>query len=460
MGFVLSNIDNNNNITMVLLSDLPTEILCMIISDLKVYFNNWNHASRAENRKPFLPFSQTNRLLWSIARPFLYHDLEILVKIENPWAAEAPKSYDLRLQTSLLCRTLQENPSLAAHARTLKLWGLLSGLYTKGGEDWSEGPRKRTELSSVSVTASELAGILVSFTNVTTFYVHGILKGDIHYGVNQLILSCMKSMVMLEDLNLFIDSGTRTDVIFHFLNAASTRLDTLSIGPHFERNLERSFTELSIDNYPVQTSKLKLNYLAIPTDLLPLAGFSSWIGNVTQLILDGLILLDGRTNQGPDIKTVLAPCASTLVHLDLHINEFFDAPSLSDFDMSQCVRLETFSYTGPWWIKPHHNPMDVYQTLFSRPYSSLALEPKDDGRHHKVRLESLKVLREAFTLAHVHNCSPQEFMFTLDFEDTEFYDQSHAEEMEEEVESLMDELRGREIEVESTVTLFDDAQYE
>jgi hypothetical protein len=445
---------------MALLLDLPPEILSMIISCLRVSLDIGDLATGAINREIFLPFAQTNRALWNIARPFLYHDIEILVKIEHYWGLEAPKVYELDLQTSLLCRTLQDDPSLASQVRSLNLRGFLIELYSTGGHGRNEGQPKRTKASSVFFTTSQLANLLISFNNVRSFHVHGTLKGDIHYAINQLLLSCMKSMTVLEQLHLYVDSQTETDVIFHFLNATSTRLRSLSIGPFYDRELNRSLTDWPTDSYPAPTSNLKLDYLVLPADRLPLAGFGLWVNNLTQLNLDGIILSDGRTNQGSSIESVLAPMASTLVHLDLHINEFFDAPSLSDMDMSQCVALKTFSYAGPWWITPDDDASNVCQTLFSTLYSSLTLEHKDGQHRHKVRLGSLKVLREAFALAHLQNSSPEEFEITLNFEDVELYAEEEADDMDEEIDGLMEDLRERGIDGKSSVKLPDYDVYE
>jgi len=114
------------------LLDLPHELFGMICSKL-IENSSDTESGRAENRKALLPLSKTNHRLWQIARPLLYHDLEIDLwtnplrptflaphHLTTPFAP-----YHLTWSTSLLCRTLYEDPLLASSARRLDVRGLV-----------------------------------------------------------------------------------------------------------------------------------------------------------------------------------------------------------------------------------------------------------------------------------------------------------------------------------------------
>jgi hypothetical protein len=418
--------------TMALLAELPTEIILLILSHLKPHHNSSNeHATIVANRTPFMPFSQTNKLLWNIARPFLYHELLIAGQVDDTDSVKAPEYFYPSLQTSLLCRTLLETPLLANYIKLLRL-----DVYDKAShgvwEPWRQGLKERT----VSYTASDLARILVCFTKTTTFVVDAVLGEGVDHAINHIMLSCMTSMTMLKELWLNGHPKITQDVIIQFLNAASTRLEVLAFAD-FQRHWEHKYTaSLNSTYHPTPTPRSKLRSLKIPTDVLPLRWFLPWLSSLKSLKLEGL---------DPDeieIQTLLAPVASTLQCLSLEIHRHFTRmpPYMEDFDMSKFMRLEEFSYIGPWFIGSETEPVKLSKNLFSKTYSVLSIRHKD-APGYTVTLESLEVLRKAFDLAHSQSRSPKHFNLTMDlsFEDT--YDMFQFKKIEDKAKCLMEDLR-------------------
>jgi hypothetical protein len=427
---------------MVSLSELPTEIIQIIIGLLRKHWSPWSTATRNSNQQAILPFSQTNRLLWRIARPFLYENIEIRVDT-NHWE-KLPRPYKLKLQTSLLCRALQEDPLLTSYVRMLQLKGFMYQVYTSSHTPPGRAALYSSQPSTISYTAPELASLLASCTNTRFLIVHGILRADPLSETNILILSCLKSMIRLEVLELYVDSETGPNVVLHLLNAVSIKLKELDIGPQHE-DPGHDITKWPLDCVSLPTSRCELKTLTIPADKLPWAAFRTWVSSLQILYINDIVLSDGRTNQGLDIYTILSPIALTLVYLHLSIHPLFDAPSLSDFDMSQCVALESFSYKGPWWIRSKHTPIDVCQTLFSRSYKSLVIEERTWRHRHKAKVNALRVLAQAVELAHLQNRCPDSFELELDF--TEVYSTDNCYDLESELENLAEGLRERGIAV-------------
>jgi hypothetical protein len=416
---------------MALLSELPTEIILIIFSYLKPFENPENqHHLRVASQELFLPFSQTNKLLWSIARPLVYHELEITVKPEAFRATDSPKFFNLHLRTFLLCRTLQEHPTLASYTKTLSLQGML--------DPSRDGPTKRIDVSSLTYTTSDLAKVLVSFTKTRTFFVHGAIRGNINRSVNQILLSCIKSMTMLEELHLYAYFETSAEVIIHFLNAASSKLEYLAFRP-FDESIADDFTP-PLDNglTPTPTPRSNLRLLCLSTNVFSLVEYIPWLSTLVHLELNQILLSDGRTRQGFTIQSLLAPVASTLEHLILDYDYYTDVPSLSDFDMSQCVKLKVFSYSGPWWIKPDDSPMDICQTLLSKSYSTLNI--RQVSTYDRITRRSVRVFTQAFTLAHLHNFSLENFNLVLDLDDL---DAKHVDNIVYEAHCLIKKLHKR-----------------
>jgi hypothetical protein len=426
---------------MAFLSELPPEMLLIIFSFLKTAPDARNSSWKIATRQSLLPLSQTNRSLWKFARPFLYEDIEILL-VRNP--SNKPKTCHLNLEAYLLCRSLQEDPLLASHVRTIEVRGLNCDYFRQWGKYLRK--KKLHQPSLNPYTASQLATILASCIRTTRLHVHGGLMGSIDAEPNQVILSCIKSMNRLENLELSMSVNSRVNVIIHFLNAASTRLKSLVLNP-CDRWASRC-EEWSIDNGPPPDPKSVLQSLAIPAGTIPLVAFSHWMGNIQSLTITSLKLSEGYTSQGPSIENILTPCASTLRYISLQVNSHFDAPSLSDFDMSQCTVLETFSYEGPWWINPDDDPMDVLHTLFSRSYSRLNLEVTSfENPRSNIKTRSLQVLREAFTLADQQARTPAAFRFIMDVSDDTYHTSSDIDEIMPEFEDWMQDLRDRKVKV-------------
>jgi hypothetical protein len=428
---------------MALLSDLPVEIVLIIFSYLRVRSVPWeNEVSKIANVKQFLLFSQTNSRLWSIARTFLYEHLEISVEVDNILSSEAPKFFHLHLQTALLCRTLQQTPSLASYTKVLSLRGMLYQYSIEYEPDGSTGSKQRFKKSCISYQASDLTRILTYFTNTICFRVFGALIGGICHDVNQIILSCMKSMTMLEALWLYAHEDTRAEVLMHFLNAASKQLAILIIASSPDRHQKNTITAF-VDNCPIAIPRGNISYLRIPTDILPLVLYHPWLSQVEELDLEGITLSDGKTDQGLTVQSLLFPMTSTLVALGLRFNTWMDAPSLSDLDLSQLVSLEHFEYSGPWWIQEDDTPIQICQALFSKRYKLFSIDQKFGHDRHKIEIGSMRVLREALVLAHIQNCCPEEFHCYLDLEDEWPYSKNYAYGLEPEFDCLIQELKER-----------------
>jgi hypothetical protein len=80
----------------------------------------------------------------------------------------------------------------------------------------------------VSYTASDLAETLVYFTKTRTFIIDAIFAGGIDHFINQALVSSIQRMTMLKELWLDGHVVIRPDVIVHFLNATSTKLEILA----------------------------------------------------------------------------------------------------------------------------------------------------------------------------------------------------------------------------------------
>jgi hypothetical protein len=118
---------------MALLSDLPTEIIHQILSHLKHHQFSWEKKSiTTTDGAPFLPFAQTNKRLWNIAKPFLYQELLICGQLDNIDAIGSPHFFYPSPQTSLLWRTLQETPILAS-LQECQGWACMIKFLNTGG---------------------------------------------------------------------------------------------------------------------------------------------------------------------------------------------------------------------------------------------------------------------------------------------------------------------------------------
>jgi hypothetical protein len=435
---------------MLSLSQLPAEIISDIVFHLIPY--RWNEYSRAANRATILRLSKTNRAIWRTARPFLYHDILIDLQCID---SEASQKYQLRLQTSLLCRTLQENPALAIYVRALELNGLLA----KSKSDFCT--TREYEQSSVLYSTFELTGILTLCSNTRHFRVYGCLEPNFLCASNQILSSCLKSMAMLETLQLCTDYQSRVDPIVHFLTVASIKLKTLDIGPHEVEYPSHNLAEWPADDEVVPSPRFTLCSLTLPANTLPLTAFTPWIQCLNSLSINDLIVSKDQTSQGAHFfKTILPSLTSNLQHLSISMNSVFDPPSLSDLDTSQCPVLVTFTYHGPWLLKSRTKPADICQTLLSKRYQSLILNVETWRRRHKVKLKHLQVLNEAFTLAHLQDRSPYAFTLNLNFEEFTIYKQKEAEEMQDEAYDLVNSVEDRGADVECNVILPDNAEHQ
>jgi hypothetical protein len=403
---------------MIVLTDLPTEILLIIISHLKVIPTTTKESLRRQNRQAILPL-KANKALWKIARPLLYHDIELSFRTTDE------KDYHVKLRTSLLYRTLQEEPLLRLHVRTLKVKGFRYNAfgYWRDAIAGDEAAAARHKLSTVHINKSELADLLTSFVNTRVFKVitpNG-LHTDIQHHSNQILLSCIKSMLLLHTLELGAGKLPAEanlqypNPIIHFLNAASNRLQSLTIGPPYGDGPESNeFQEFPDYSHPAPEPRSSITSLAIAGEKVPLAIFYPWISSRLQsLHISEILLLNGQTNQGPRIRSILAPMASTLQELYLHVNFSGDAPLISDLDMTEFPLLESFTYHGPWMIRANDQPFDICQSLFPKSYRFLKLHLAAVARSPEVTLNSVKDLRDAFALAHQQNLSPIKCTLTL-----------------------------------------------
>jgi hypothetical protein len=432
---------------MVLLHELPTELLLIIIG-LLGSSSTKTESSRSKTRAAILPFAQTNRVLWVIAKPFLYHDIEILLQVNDIKVSEP---YHLYLQTSLLCRSLQENPTLFSHVRTLELAGLVPGSPSRFGDLENEAPQRRGS-SGVYYTASKLASLIASCTNVRSFKVHDTLRANLFDESNQILLICIKSMTRLNSLRLTASSKTKGGSLVHLLNVASTHLESLVIGPRSK--VSRNFVERQMSYPLVPIPRFNLDYLRLPASRLSVATFLPWIGSLNRLVLTDVMFKDGRTSQGPNLSTMLMPVASTLRHLSVVANEEFHSPSLSDFDLSQCFALQSFTFRGPWWIKQTDDPAKVCKTLFSRPYQSLCLDFTTGTCGDcvpPIMPKAVQVLRVAFNLALHEDCCPDKFKFHVAPVEDVICNCDHAVAVATELEAMVDDLVYCGVEVEYSI---------
>jgi hypothetical protein len=432
---------------MVDLLELPIEILTTIVSFLKVVPAAFKESERIRNRQAILPLSQTNRVLWMIARPVIYHDIEI--RLRNPTS----KAYELSPQATLLYRTFQEYPELRTHVKTLKLKGLVKGYGGWQDPSKRDTPRKRLP-SIVLLNASQLDNYLASFPSTRRFkvYTFGGLHKSIHHETNQIILSCLKSMTMLQRLDLEVGRGAGkayADLLIHFLNVVSTTLRILCIEP-FRRYPNPAISEEHPEPGSVAPlSKLNLLSLDLPAERLSLASFYPWINKLESLRLSNIVLSNNRTNQGPNMHSILAPLASNLRQLILWFGFKGDAPNLSDLDVTQCPVLEALTYGAPWFIRTTYEAVDVCQALLSKPYRTLNLHITQGYRGPKIELESIRILKEAFNLAHQRDLTPGTCSITFNFYDIGAYTYTYSlkQSIKFEVDSLKKDLFDRNVNV-------------
>jgi hypothetical protein len=450
---------------MTLFAELPIEVLLIIISGLKVCTSPQDEHWRHENRQAVIPLARTNKLLWKIARPFLYHDLELFFHSTDQVSKGSQKfsSWTLSLVTSLLCRTLYEDPLLISNIYSLEIRGLLALDY---GMDIDHSGRGvfRKQVSDVHYSTHEITNLLILCTNVRRLQIRGVLKEHSQHETNKIIISCLKRMSQLEELYLSAgaDIATGADftegadinatgnlnpsVIHSFLAVTSGKLKILGLGPR--RNIpSRTFTDFSGCNNSVANARFQLEVLDLPTAVLPLAAFSPWIRNLRSLTLNEIKLSDQQSNQGLSIGELIMPMAATLRHLHLIISPFFSRPLLSDFNMSHMTALDSLVYEGPWWISSTYTPLDLYQALFSRSYQMIELDLSSSRQSHRVSHRSVVALKEAFKIAHLNSKTPAKLNMTLDISDEDIYDTPRAAQLESGINGLMMDLRNRGAEV-------------
>jgi hypothetical protein len=462
---------------MVSLSDLPTELLLIIFSGLRFQTNPPSEYWRDRNLLAILPLAGTNRLLWKVARTFLYHDLELFFHPPRKGSddLENTNSWRLNLVTSLLCRTLREDPFLMSSVQSLNIRGFLAVDYGQVLE-LSDRSSFRQEDSTVYYSADDIVSLLVLCTNTRSLQIHGVLKESLQHETNQIIMSCLTRMTMLEELVISAGADIATggdftegadltqgpvtpDTIHSILAAASNKLKTLVLAPRHEIP-SRTYTDFSTYDGPIADDKFQLDSLDLPTTILPLAAFTPWTKNLRSLTLNELKLSQGRTNQGLSIRELVMPMAATLRHLDLIISPFFSRPSLADFDMSQMITLESLAYEGPWWISPTVDPKALCQSLFSKAYKRIEFNIDSAKPSHRISHRSILALKEAFELAYLEYRAPLEFDFTVDISSSEMYDYKKSVELAAAINSLMVGLKEYRVKVEWEIEDQEDAHWQ
>jgi hypothetical protein len=436
---------------MTTLTDLPTEILLIIISHLKIIPSTTKESLRDQNRKAILPLT-TNRKLWKIARPFLYEDIELLFSTVDE------KEYEVKQRTSLLIRTLQKDPSLKFHVRTLKVKGFL---YNPWGY-WRDGLAKyapaRHNFSSVRINTAELADLLTSFVGTRIFKVvtpYG-LHTDINHASNQTLVHCMRAMTMLHTLeitagNLIADEFKKyPNPIIYLLNAASNKLNSLSILPAYGEQPIRGFQKFPDYSNPAPTPKSQLSSLSIPGHNIPLSAIRPWlISGLKTFNISQLLILDGQINEGMTLKGILTPMASTLRDFRLSVEFNGEPPLLSDLALVELPLLESFEYFGPWFFRPDHQPVEICETLLAKSYRFLKLQFGANTPGQEVTLQAIKYLRAAFRLAHDQGFSPKQCILTVLMDSTSLYsyNEDFRNKVREELNGLRQEMTDRGAEI-------------
>jgi hypothetical protein len=201
---------------MDLLSSLPTELLMLIIAELKVTKEVHDRCRpdyrRLLDRKLRLAMSETNRRLWSIARPFLYHEIDVSFKYDS----DTRGYYHPTQDSFLLYRSIHEDRTITSYVHSLDVDGL------------SPDDPDRThscKWSSITYTSNEIANLLKLLTNVDRVCFYGCLGPFITNGHNQIILSSVGQMPRLHTLWLELEPEFDTaDVIHHILSAVPNTL--------------------------------------------------------------------------------------------------------------------------------------------------------------------------------------------------------------------------------------------
>lgn len=257
-----------------------------------------------------------------------------------------------------------------------------------------------------------LLELLISFTNAQTLHIEPPLGLDrgISDIFNQIILSCIEAMRKLNTIELIAWhlADPQQHPCIAFLNVAPASLKHVKIGPFW--SLDTSYGETTRGNevvVPAPVPNSSLLSLAIHAQRVPLSGFYPWTNQLRSLRLFALTLPDGNDNHYQSIKETMFPVSSTLRMLNLSISKSSRVPTLDDLNMAYCPNLSSFTYEGPWFIsRSADTAFDVCTALFPRAYETfnLHMEPYADGPAATVR--SVKILREAFTLAHERGHSP------------------------------------------------------
>jgi hypothetical protein len=421
---------------MDLLSSCPTELLTIIISKLgdqhDRYGDYWANRTRHEHRVPLLAMSKLNRRLWSIAKPFLYQEFELMFK------PISETLYQSTHQTYLFYRSIQEDWSLASYVQSLDVRGLIRA---GSSIDFSR------EMSSTVYTSDEVANFLALFTKVERLYFHGRLNSNIQDKSNQIILSSMRQMFQLETLLLNPTTGS-TSVLHEILSATSNTLKELDLAPRREET--EVFTNHAIisgDHQQITHAQFQLKKLTFPASKLPITTFLSWMAKTPSLALHDVAASHGQTNQGATITQAIAPLASCLRDLRLEWNTTFNPPSLADFDMSSMTALVCFSYSGPWWITDDMMPLELYHNLFSRKYERLSLRFGYETDVHDIYVPSIRNFRKALELACLENQAPEILNFHLDISNSEYYEYDDSQQIKKKLRRASRILRDHGVEV-------------
>jgi hypothetical protein len=433
---------------MDLFSGLPAELLILIFSNsLRHQPNPFHDQSpqglRHKKGKLILAMSKTNRRLWSIARPFLYYDIELLFKPDSA----TPKFYQPIRKTFLLIRSIHEDQSLSSYVQSLDVQGLTSP---------AESYRYCGEMPSITYTSDEVTNLLTLFINNKRVYFYGGLAPDIQDRPNQIIISSVRRMSRLKTLVLEAEHDTGASVIHCILSAASNTLKELNLAP--QTNEAETFVDHSViddDDNQFTDAQFLLEKLTLPASRLPLAAFRSWMTKLSSLALDDVVVSHGQASQGANIKELVAPLASRLRCLALTWNPKpkFDSPSLADFDMSSMTALVFFSYSGPWWIEEDMIPLELCHNLFSRKYEKLSLRFSWETERHLIDLGSVRIFQEALKLACLENRTPKSLKFELDITNEELYDYHDALEIKNELESAFEGLLDHGVEVKWSIDI-------
>jgi hypothetical protein len=443
--------------TMALLSDLPTELLLIIFSGLMFQTNLPHGYMREENQQAILPLAGTNKRLWKVARPFLYRAVGLFFKPCNKISGSSKKviSWKLASTTSLLCRTLRENPSITAYVQLVEIQGLLAPVWE--GDLNRRDSASLTQDNAVSYSAKDMASLLSLFNSTQSLLICGVLKGNIQHDTNEIIMTCLRAMSSLNLLWLSVnrDAGnSKDDIEGSYLSNDYTPIGTLcSILTNTsstlknlrfaQRTLNPTSNHADFSNYKglIVDDNFQLEVLSFPADIAPFIAFKPWVHTLRSLVLHDLKFSEGKTNQGFGLQKLLMPTSATLQHLELIVCPYYDQPSLNDLDMSQMIALKSLEYEGPWWINPTVDPNELFKSFFSRTYDKLELNIESYQQSHRVTHESVLALREAFEMAFVEHRAPLELKLELDIQSFDLYEYDETLHIQKDIRRLMRDAR-------------------